>query len=219
MNQMPDGVGHSAPAQPPAGFDWDLWCGPGPMRPFNPILVSGAYNHCSWMDYSGGWTPGMAPHIIDLPIWALDLGFPLRTSSSGGRYFLKDDGDAYDNHEVLWQYPNFTLTWMSSLTNSYGFDLHGKPAPERRLGMYFHGANGTMYANYDHFKIVPEGNKMDGVAAAAQVYPAFTGPRARMARLHQIAPAAELQRVLPYPGGCALGAQLAVVEAGTVNPL
>ena len=25
----------------------------------------------------GGWTPGMAPHIIDLPIWALDLGVPL----------------------------------------------------------------------------------------------------------------------------------------------
>lgn len=175
MNQMPDGVGHSAPAQPPAGFDWDLWCGPGPMRPFNPILVSGAYNHCSWMDYSGGWTPGMAPHIIDLPIWALDLGFPLRTSSSGGRYFLKDDGDAYDNHEVLWQYPNFTLTWMSSLTNSYGFDLHGKPVPERRLGVYFHGANGTMYANYDHFKIVPEGNKMDGVQPPPKSIPPSPG--------------------------------------------
>ena len=132
-------------------------------------------NHCSWMDYSGGWTPGMAPHIIDLPIWAFDLGFPLQTSSSGGRYFLKDDGDAYDNHEVLWQYPNFTLTWMSSLTNSYGFDLHGKPVPERRLGVYFHGANGTLYADYGHFKIVPEGNKMDGLEPPPKIIPPSPG--------------------------------------------
>lgn len=44
------------------------------------------------------------PHILDLPIWAMDLGFPLNTSSSGGRFIVKDDGDAYDHHEVLWQY-------------------------------------------------------------------------------------------------------------------
>jgi hypothetical protein len=28
------------------------------------------------------------------------------------------------------------------------------------LGVYFHGVNGTMYANYDSFKIVPEGDAM-----------------------------------------------------------
>ena len=175
MNQMPDGVGHSPPTQPPAGFDWDLWCGPAPLRPFNPILTKDAYNHCSWMDYSGGWTPGMAPHIIDLPIWALDLGFPLRTSSSGGRYFLKDDGDAYDNHEVLWQYPNFTLTWMSSLTNSYGFDFEGETQPKRRLGIYFHGANGTIVADYGTLKLIPEGDKMKGLEAPPKSIPPSLG--------------------------------------------
>ena len=160
MNQMPDGVGHSTDTQAPAGFNWDFWCGPAPLRPFNPILAASSYNHCSWMEYSGGWTPGMAPHIIDLPIWALDLGFPLRTSSTGGRYFLKDDGDAYDNHEVLWQYPHLTLTWMSSLTNSYGFDFEGDTQPKRRLGIYFHGANGTVVADYGTLKVVAEGDKM-----------------------------------------------------------
>ena len=59
------------------------------------------------------------------------------------------------------------MTWMSSLTNSYGFDLHGEPEPQRRLGIYFHGANGTLYANYGMFKIVPEGDAMKGQAAAA----------------------------------------------------
>ncbi len=160
MNQTPAGVGTSKENPLPPGMNWDLWCGPGPLIPYNQILARDSYHHGSWMAYSGGWTPGMAPHIIDLPIWALDLGYPLRTSSSGGRFIINDDGDAYDNHEVLWQFPKCTMTWMSSLTNSYGFDLHGDPQPRRRIGTYFHGVNGTMYADYDMFKIVPEGDAM-----------------------------------------------------------
>lgn len=175
MNQTPNGVGTNSQSKPPEGFDWDFWCGPAPLGRFNPILVADAYNHGSWMDYSGGWTPGMAPHIIDLPIWALNLGYPINTTSSGGRFVLKDDGDAYDNHEVLWQYPNLTMTWMSSLTNSYGFDLHGEPKPTRRLGIYFHGANGTMYADYGKFKIVPEGDKMNGLPAPPKSIPSSPG--------------------------------------------
>ncbi len=161
MNQGPRGIGHDPGTKPPEGFDWELWCGPAPLCPYNHILVQNAYNHGSWMAYSGGWTPGMAPHIIDLPIWALDLGYPTVTSSSGGRYVIKDDGDAYDQHEVLWQYPNLTLTWMSSLVNSFGFDLQGNGGPRRRLGIYFHGTNGTMFADYGLHRIVPEGAKKD----------------------------------------------------------
>jgi len=175
LNQMPDGLGHSPPTPTPPGLDWDLWCGPAPLRPFNPILAANSYNHCSWMNYSGGWTPGMAPHIIDLPVWALDLGFPLKTSSAGGRYFLKDDGDAYDNHEVLWQYPNLTMTWMCSLTNSYGFDFEGEPKPQRRLGIYFHGAKGTLAADYGTLKVIPEGDKMQGLEAPPKSIPPSPG--------------------------------------------
>lgn len=160
QNQHPKGIGAATQKKAPEGLDWNLWCGPAPLREFNRTLAADAFYHSSWLDYSGGWTPGMAPHIIDLPVWAMDLGFPLNTSSAGGRYVLQDDGDAYDHHEVLWQYPKCTMTWMSSMTNSYGFDLHGKPVPGRRLGIYFHGANGTMYSDYGKFTIVPEGDKM-----------------------------------------------------------
>jgi predicted dehydrogenase len=162
MNQGPGGVGRQAPnTKVPDGLDWDFWCGPAPLIPFNSILFSGSYNHGSWMAYSGGWTPGMAPHIIDLPVWALDLKYPTEVSASGGRFVIQDDGDAYDNHEVLWRYPETTMTWMSSLTNSYGFDLHGRPVPERRLGIYFHGHRATMWSNYNDHRIVPEGTAMN----------------------------------------------------------
>ena len=181
MNQTAAGVGHVKDNNLPEGMNWDLWCGPSPLIPYNRILAANAYNHGSWMAYSGGWTPGMAPHIIDLPVWALDLGFPLETSSSGGRFIINDDGDAYDNHEVLWRYPKCTMTWMSSLTNSYGFDLNDKLGPngelarERRLGIYFHGVNGTMYANYGMFKIVPEGDLMKDMQQPPQSIPPSPG--------------------------------------------
>lgn len=160
MNQGPEGVGHDPGTPCPSGLDWNMWIGPAPMRPYNRILASSSYYHCSWMDYSGGWTPGMAPHIIDLPIWALDLHYPVRIHCSGGRYVIQDDGDAPDVQEILWQYPNLTMTWMGNLVNSYGFDLHGEPVPKRRLGIYFHGVDGTMYANYTMHEIVPEGDRM-----------------------------------------------------------
>ena len=177
MNQTPDGVGKATDRSKPQdlGLDWNSWCGPAPLREFNRTLVRDAYYHSSWMDYSGGWTPGMAPHIIDLPIWALDLGFPTLTSSTGGRFVLKDDGDAYDNHEVLWQYPGLTLTWMSCLTNSYGFDFQGESGKNRRLGTYFHGANGTLFANYDMYKVIPEGNALDGKQPPALTIPSSPG--------------------------------------------
>jgi predicted dehydrogenase len=162
MNQGPAGIGRQEPnTQAPAGLDWDFWCGPGPLIPFNSLLFHGSYNHGSWMAYSGGWTPGMAPHILDLPVWALDLQYPTEISSSGGRFIIDDDGDAYDNHEVLWRYPKTTMTWTNSLTNSYGYDWHGRPVPSRRLGIYFHGVHGTMWCNYNEHRIVPEGTAMN----------------------------------------------------------
>lgn len=160
MNQGPNGIGVDKSTGVPPGIDWEMWIGPGPMRPYNGILAASSYNHCSFMDYSGGWLPGMAPHIIDLPIWALELDYPTLTTCAGGRFVIQDDGDAPDVQEILWQYPQITMTWMGNLANSYGFDLHGEPVPKRRLGIYFHGLNGTMFCDYGMFKIVPEGDRM-----------------------------------------------------------
>jgi hypothetical protein len=51
------------------------------------------------------------------------------------------------------------MTWMSSLTNSYDFLMKSQP-PERRLGIYFHGSNGTLYSNYGMFRVLAEGDRM-----------------------------------------------------------
>jgi predicted dehydrogenase len=156
MNQGPGGIGRAPKQDPPAGLDWDMWLGPGPARPFNSLLFADSYNHCSFWDYSHGWTPGMAPHIIDLPIWALELGVPEVTSCTGGRHIIRDDGDAPDTQEATWQYPNLTMTWMMNCANSFAFDF-GRGKPARRLGIYFHAVNGTLFTDYSKHQIVPEG--------------------------------------------------------------
>jgi len=160
LNQGEKGVGNDPNCDPPEGLDWDLWVGPGPMRPCHPKIIQTSGTHSAFMDYSGGWTPCWAPHIIDLPVWALDLGLPTMISSSGGRYICRDAGDAHDTQETTCQYPGFTLTWMMSQVNAYGFDLQGNGGLGRKLGTYFHGVNGTLWANYGTLNIVPEGDRM-----------------------------------------------------------
>ncbi len=176
MNEAPNGVGLGFNTEKiPKGMDWDMWVGPARMQPFNPNLVKDAFYHGSWMDFSGGWTPGMAPHITDLPIWALNLDYPTEISATGGRYITKDDGDAYDNHEVIWRYPKLTMTWMSSLTNSYGFDFLREQKSQRRLGIYFHGVNGTLLTDYSTYQLLPEGDRMKGMETPSMSIPPSPG--------------------------------------------
>jgi predicted dehydrogenase len=184
MNEAPDGIGlGNNTSKVPDGLNWDMWVGPARMQLFNPNLVKEAYYHCFWMDFSGGWTPGMAPHITDLPVWALELGYPTEISATGGRYIINDDSDAYDNHEVLWQYPKMTMTWMQSSANSHGFAFQGadksglgyETGTRRRLGIYFHGTNGTLITDYSSHILVPEGVRMQGMEIPDKSIPSSPG--------------------------------------------
>lgn len=163
MNQGPEGIGRAPRENPPPGLDWDLWLGPGPARPFNALLFADSYNHCSFWAYTHGWTPGMAPHIIDLPIWALELGVPEITTCTGGRNVIQDDGDAPDVQEVTWRYPKLTMTWSMNCANSFAYDF-GRGKPARRLGIYFHALNGTLYSDYSRHEVVPEGSFLKDAA-------------------------------------------------------
>jgi len=174
MNQGPNGIGRAPKQDPPPGLDWDMWLGPGPARPFNALLYQDSYYHCSFWDYTRGWTPGMAPHIIDLPIWALELGVPEATTCIGGRDVIHDDGDAPDVQEITWRYPKLTMTWMMNCANSFAFDF-GRGKPARRLGIYFHALNGTLFSDYSRHEIVPEGDLLKDSTPPPQTIPPSPG--------------------------------------------
>lgn len=174
INQGPDGIGNPPAGETPKGLDWDRWVGPAAMRPYHPLIVASAYENGSFMEFSGGWTPGMAPHVIDLPIWALDLGYPSLTSCSGGRFAIHDAGDAPDTQEVIWRYPDFVMTWTMSLTNSFAYDF-GRGSPGRRLGIYLHGQNGSLFTDYSKHEIVPESESLANAAPPEKSVPPSPG--------------------------------------------
>ena len=45
----------------------------------------------------------------------------------------------------------------------------------RRLGIYFHGTNGTLMTDYSSHILVPEGDRMDGMATPPQTIPSSPG--------------------------------------------
>lgn len=169
-NMGQEGIGFPDTDVTPEGLDWDRWCGPAPLCKFNPLLAKRAFEHASFLDYSGGWTPAMAAHIIDLPFWALNLGCPKSAMSTGGRYLVNDCGDGYDTHEAMWQFDDLTLTWTTSIINSFGMTFPGTDCDRRTLAIAFHGVNGTLLSNYgEHDILFERGGEVDVSEIVARV--------------------------------------------------
>ena len=70
----------------PAGFNWDLWVGPSAMRPFKKDTYH-PFRWRGWFDFGNGGLADFCCHAINLPMRALDLGYPERlvVNMKGGR--------------------------------------------------------------------------------------------------------------------------------------
>ena len=158
-NMFPNGIGKPEDSEPPAGLDWDMWLGPAPVSPYNLAKFYGGQFRYFW-DYGGGWLTGMGPHILDLVFWAMELAPPLAAACSGGKHVLNDIAETPDTQEVVYDHPNLTVTWSNMAGCSYGYELRGGSEMRRRLGIMFHGTNGTLAADYNTLEILPEGPRM-----------------------------------------------------------
>ena len=89
------GIGRPVDTPPtPATLDWNLWLGPARDRPYHSAYAP--HNWRGWRDFGTGALGDMGCHIIDHPVWALNLGAP---TSVEARTTL--DGSFVDNR------PNF----------------------------------------------------------------------------------------------------------------
>ena len=69
------GIGRPKDTPPtPATLDWDLWLGPRAYRAYNPAYAPHSWR--GWLDFGTGALGDMGCHILDHPIWALELGAP-----------------------------------------------------------------------------------------------------------------------------------------------
>ena len=71
----PSGLSRPAEVQtPPAGMDWDQWCGPSPARPYNRIYHYGSWR--PWWDFGTGNVGDVSCHALHLFHDELELGEP-----------------------------------------------------------------------------------------------------------------------------------------------
>ena len=63
------------PAQPiPSTLDWDLWTGPSALKDYNSEYCPKGWRW--WWDYGMGGLGDIGCHTLDIPVYALGLGYP-----------------------------------------------------------------------------------------------------------------------------------------------
>lgn len=134
-NNRRGSIGRGAPAAVPAWLDWTLWQGPAPDRPFRDNYV---HYHWHWFWHWGtGELGNNAVHGFDLCRWALDLAFPRRVTSAGGRYHFDDDQESPDTQTATFDFGACALAWEGRSCQRHGIDGHS-------FGVGFYGDRGTL---------------------------------------------------------------------------
>jgi predicted dehydrogenase len=102
------GFGKTPISDPPPGFDYDLWLGPAPKKPFQEHR--GLYHFRWFWDYSGGQLTNLGAHSVAAFLLVTGAKGPTKVVSFGGRNTLEDDGETPDLQECLYQFPDYMLT-------------------------------------------------------------------------------------------------------------
>jgi predicted dehydrogenase len=134
--------------EPPPTLDWDKWCGPGPLRPFNPRIHPRGFR--SFLDYANGTLGDWGIHWMDQILWWSEEKWPKRVYSTGGRpisgpvVYLPDvqTTDAPDVQTATFEFDAFTAIWEHR-------NFAGNNAEKgEEVGVYFHGTEGTLHVGW-----------------------------------------------------------------------
>jgi len=101
-------LGFKDDSPPPEYLHWDLWQGPAARREYNPNYVH--YNwHWFWR-YGNGEIGNQGIHQMDVAVWGINKGMPVKVSSDGGRYTYEDMGETPNTNVATFKYPDGTMT-------------------------------------------------------------------------------------------------------------
>lgn len=136
------GKGKAVPV--PATLDWDLWQGPAPRRDYTDNIHP--YNWHWFRTYGTGEALNNGTHEIDVCRWALDVSYPDRITSSGGRYHFQDDWQFYDTLVTSFEYGDKMMSWENMCSN--GMQLYN-----RDRGSVIHGTEGTVIVDRGGYEV------------------------------------------------------------------
>jgi predicted dehydrogenase len=137
-------IGTGQPAPVPAQLDWELWQGPAPRRPYTDNVQP--YNWHWFRTYGTGEALNNGTHEVDVCRWALDVEYPQRVTSTGGRYQFKDDWQFYDTLVTSFDYQDKVISWE-------GKSCQGMKFYNRDRGSAIMGTTGTVVVDRDGYEI------------------------------------------------------------------
>jgi predicted dehydrogenase len=137
-------IGFGKPAPVPPELDWELWQGPAPRREYTDNIQP--YNWHWFRTYGTGEALNNGTHEVDVCRWALDVDYPQRITSTGGRYQFKDDWQFYDTMVTSFAYPDKMISWEGK--SCQGMKFYG-----RDRGAAIMGTTGTVVVDRDGYEI------------------------------------------------------------------
>jgi predicted dehydrogenase len=141
---------------PPKGLDWDMWCGPAPLRPFNGDPTKRWHGGIhprgfrQYLDYANGTLGDWGVHWVDQILWILEEKWPRTVYAAGGRPIKGppvltgelQTTDAPDHLVATYEFENFTAYWEHRM-------FAGNPAEKaENVGCYFYGTKGTFHMGW-----------------------------------------------------------------------
>ena len=146
-------IGIGKPVAVPDWLDWDLWQGPAPRAAFKDNYVH--YNWHWFWHWGTGEALNNGTHMMDLLRWGLDLEYPVKVDSSGGRYYYNDDWETPDTQNINIEFPGKKyISWE-------GRSCNGRHIQEQSTGCEFYGDKGTLFiTGGDSYIIYDEKNKI-----------------------------------------------------------
>lgn len=136
----PGGPGQPTPnEEPPEGLDWDMWCGPGPLVPFNPTIHPRGFRR--HLDFANGQLGDWGIHWLDQILWWSEEKHPKSVYSTAARHIKQDSTDAPDTQIATFEFEDYTAYWEHRF---YGANHTEKT----NIGCYFYGTNGIFHMGW-----------------------------------------------------------------------
>ncbi len=131
----------------PDFFDYEMWTGPAPLRPFDGMPHRGWWR--AFMEYSNGIMGDMCIHMFDAARWMLGLGWPKRISSTGGIYVDKaGKSNTADTQSAIFEYEDLNCVWQHR--------AWGTPSdPEYPWAFKIYGEKGTLCCDVFKYDFIP----------------------------------------------------------------
>ena len=120
----------------PAWLNYDLWQGPAPRKTYKDNLIH--YNWHWFWHWGTGEALNNGTHMIDLARWGLNVEYPTKVNSTGGRYMYQDDWQTPDTQVINLEFEN------KSMISWEGRSCNGKSIEANSVGIIFYAEQGSM---------------------------------------------------------------------------